>query len=307
MRDFHCKSILILFTFTKISYTTIMPFFRILNLFVLGILLGGLMPAGLQSQVPWEKLPTADTYYQAGEYEEALENYRPVLVFFNEKKTLVKAARCAAQLGLNKEAFGYLKRAVALGWSNPQTLLYDRELDPLKDEAKFNKLVSRIEAFEARRATINKPELLAELEVIYADDQKFRRQKGKEKEQAQLDSINLIRIEKLIDQHGWLGSNLLSGRNYCWVAIQHQPLEVQEKYVGLMARAVKKGEEDPAYLAFLQDQILVAKGKAQKYGTQMDVENKRIYPIENPEKVDIYRAQMGLGSVQALLDRYKID
>ncbi|MBK8490032.1 MAG: hypothetical protein IPL49_03770 [Saprospirales bacterium] len=264
-------------------------------------------PTGLQSQVPWEKLPAADAHYQAGEYEKALENYRPVLVFYNEKKTLVKAARCAAQLGINKEALGYLKRAISLGWNNPQTLLYDRELEPLKKEAKFNQLVSRIEAFEARRAAINKPELLAELEAIYADDQKFRKQKGREKEQAQLDSINLVRIEKLIHQHGWLGSNLLSGRNYCWVAIQHQPLEVQKKYVGRMARAVKKGEEDPAYLAFLQDQILVAQGKGQKYGTQVDFENKRLYPIDDREKVDIYRAQMGLGSIQTLLDRYKID
>ena len=266
-----------------------------------------ILPVSLTSQVPWDNLADGDAHYQAKEYAQALESYQPLLVYYNDQKTLLKAARAAAQVGAKKKALVYLKRVVDLGWTKPQTLEYDRELEPVQEERKFSKLIARVERMEARRTALNQPELVAELEAIYADDQKYRRRKGMEEEQAQLDSMNRIRLEKLIHQHGWLGSNLLSGRNYCWVVIQHQPLEVQQKYVGLMAKAVKKGEESAAFLAFLQDQMLVSMGKPQKYGTQVDHKNKRLFPVETPEKVDIYRAEMGLGPIQALLDRYQID
>lgn len=279
-----------------------------LSLYRIGFILGWLLLPGLgSSQVPWDKLQEGDTYYQAKEYGKALESYQPLLVYYNDQKALLKAARSAAQTGDNKQALDYLKRVIDLGWTNPQTLKYDRELDPIKEDRKFSKLMARVEAMEKRRTTLNQPELIAELDALYADDQKYRRRKGMEEEQARLDSMNRVRLEKMIHQYGWLGSNLLSGRNYCWVALQHQPLEVQKKYIGLMAKAVKKGEESPAFLAFLQDQMLVSMGKPQKYGTQVDRENQRLYPVESPEKVDIYRAEMGLGPIQALLDRYQIE
>lgn len=266
-----------------------------------------LVPAILSGQVPWEKLAIADSLYKANNFGPALENYQPALEYYNEKKVLLKAARCAAQMKENKIALKYLERLVALGMSNPRVLQSDPKLAPLVNEPKFSKLVARVEKFEARAKELNKPELLSELDSIYADDQRYRGRKPNEAAQARLDSLNLQRIEQLIGQYGWLGSNLLNGRNYCWVVIQHQPLKVQQKYHPLMARAVKKGEEDPAFLAYLEDRMQVSQGKGQRYGTQVDMDKRQIYPLLKPEKVDIYRAGVGLGSIEVMRKRYNTD
>jgi len=253
----------------------------------------------LSAQVPWEKLPIADSLYRVKAYEPALDNYKPLLQFYFEKKTLIKAARCAAQTGDNKLAVKYLEKAYALGWST-RTLHYDPELAPLRQEADFIKIAQKMEALEIRRSKFATPELLAELDLMYADHHKYKNQKDRQAEQAQLDSLNLVRLKIIIANHGWPGSSQLNGRNYGWVILQRQPLPIQKKYIKLMAKAVKKGDEETSYLAYLEDRILVAQGKKQKYGTQIDLENRRFYPIKNPEKVDLYRARMGLASIEFL-------
>lgn len=266
-----------------------------------------LTPPLLSGQVPWEKLAIADSLYQAEAYEPALEHYEPVLKYYSEKKALIKAARCAALLKNEPVALRYLKRAAKLGLSNARVLQSDTKLATLRENPGFLKLLADVEEFETRAKNLGSPELLSKLDSIYADYQKYRGRKPDEAAQAKLDSLNLQRIEQLIAQHGWLGSNLLTGRNYCWLVIQHQPLAVQKKYHGLMAKAVKKGEEDPAFLASLEDRMQVSQGKAQRYGTQVDLTERRIYPIKNPEKVDFYRAKVGLGSIEALRKKFETD
>lgn len=264
-------------------------------------------PALLCGQVPWEKLAIADSLYLAEAYEQALEQYQPVLKYFNEKKALIKAARCAAQLKNESLALQYLKRAAKLGMSNARVLESDPKLAPLRETPGFSKLIADVKKFETRAKELGSPELFAKLDSIYSDHQKYRGRRADEAAQAKLDSLNLQLIDQLVKEHGWLGSNLLTGRNYCWLVIQHQPLEVQKKYHSLMAKAVKKGEEDPAFLASLEDRMRLNRGKAQRYGTQVDLINRRIYPIKNPEKVDFYRAKVGLGSIESLRKKFATD
>jgi len=273
---------------------------------LLAILLA-LTPLLLPSQVPWDKLGLADSLYRVNDFAGALDNYKPALKYFWEKKTFHKAARCAAGMKDDKLALDYLEKAVDLGWSNSRVLRSDKVLASLAGNARFEKLIRRLEALEGRIREIKTPVLLAELDSIYADDQRYRGRKPDEAAQARLDSLNLVRVERLIGQYGWLGSNLLDGRNYCWLVITRQPPEVQKKYFGSMARAVKKGEEDPGFLAVLEDKILVAQGKKQKYGTQVDTINRKIFPLENPKKVDLYRAKVGLNSIEVLKKRFTID
>lgn len=253
----------------------------------------------LSAQVPWDNLPLADSLYRVKAYEPALEQYQPLLQFYFEKKTFLKAARCAAQTGDKKLAVKYLGKAFDLGWTT-RSLTSDHELAPLRQDARFVKLAAKMEESEKRRSAFSSPELLAELDAMYADDQKFRNRKERQAEQVQLDSLNLIRLEKIIERHGWPGSNQLNGRNYGWLIVQRQPLPVQKKYLKIMAKAVKKGDEEAAFMAYLEDRILVAEGKEQKYGTQIDKENRRLYPVKDLEKVDLLRARVGLGPIETL-------
>lgn len=271
------------------------------------LILASFFPKKAEGQVPWDNLTTADSLFKIKDFSRALDLYKPVLAVYEEKRTLLKGARCAVQAGDQKLALKYIQRAADLGWNSARGLTSDKELAPLQGQPKFEKLVKKVEAFEARSLQVKTEAVLAELDSLYAYDQKYRRRKGMETEQARLDSLNGIRLQRVLDEYGWLGSNLLSGRNYCWMVLQRQPLKFQEKYIGLMRKAVKKGEEERAFLAYLEDQMLLAKGKSQKYGTQIDAENKKEYPLQHPEKVDIYRASMGLGSYKGYLKIWKIE
>ena len=85
-----------------------MLYFNKVYFFSLWVLLAILVPSGLQSQVPWENLPLANQHYRAHEYAQALEKYKPLLEYYKEEKTLMKAARCAAQVGEKKLALSVM-------------------------------------------------------------------------------------------------------------------------------------------------------------------------------------------------------
>lgn len=266
-----------------------------------------IFPLLLPAQVPWDKLELADSLYRVNDFSRALENYKPALKYYWEKKTFHKAARCAAGVKDYNLAMGYLERAIDLGWPNSRVLRSDKILAPLAGNPRFERLIQRLETIEGHIKEIKTPGLLAELDSIYADDQRYRVGRPNEAAQARLDSSNLLRVERLIGQYGWPGSNLLDGRNYCWLVVQRQPLDVQKKYYGLIAKAVRNGEEDPGFLAILEDKMLIEQGKKQKYGTQTDAVNRKIYPLKNPKKVDIYRAKVGMNSIEVLKKRFTID
>lgn len=112
------------------------------------------------------------------------------------------------------------------------------------------------------------------------------------------DARNLIKIQKILDEKGWLGQDVIGGRGNMtlFLVIQHAPIEIQEKYLPMMREAVKKNNAQPSSLALLEDRIALRTGKRQIYGSQ----------IENPEKVDERRAKVGLGTLQDYISNWNI-
>lgn len=277
-----------------------MKFFNVL------LILFGISVFVQAQTVPWVNIKQADEAYKARDYKRADSLYKPLMVYYNNKKDLVKAARCAAQVGDTTACLNLLERAYKRGWSNSAMLLSDGELTPVEKLPRFLKVVELMKAFEKRQAAIS-PELHAMLKQMEQDDQKIRGNGIDDPDgQYLLDSLNFIKLEKIIAEHGWLGENLLGGDNGFWLVIQHQPLHKQMKYQALMEAAALKGEEDVINYAYLEDRILIKTGKLQKYGTQVDTENKRAFPIDKPEEVDIRRASIGLGSLRDYLKRWGI-
>jgi hypothetical protein len=92
------------------------------------------------------------------------------------------------------------------------------------------------------------------------------------------------------------------------VLVQHADLDLplQERGLALMAGAVAAGDADPSDHAYLVDRVRVAKGEPQVYGTQWgsdaagDPEPRT--PIEDEAMVDVRRAAVGLGTLDAYLD-----
>lgn len=120
----------------------------------------------------------------------------------------------------------------------------------------------------------------------------------------QQDSINEHEIGQIIETHGWLGkSRVGSDANQAlWLVIQHAPLEVQERYLPLLRASVAKNESEGWHLAFLEDRILMRNGKNQIYGSQAmynkETQQFEIYPIEDVEKVNERRAEIGLNTIE---------
>jgi len=61
------------------------------------------------------------------------------------------------------------------------------------------------------------------------------------------DSINLIKVMKILDERGWLGKNVVGeqGNKTLFLVVQHADLEYQQKYLPMMRDAVKKRQCKP--------------------------------------------------------------
>lgn len=161
--------------------------------------------------------------------------------------------------------------------------------------------------------------LIAELDTIYQEDQNYRirineliMKSRSESENIELitlielmnekDSINLVKIEKILNKYGWLGADVIGeqGNETLFLVIQHSDLETQLKYLPMMREAVKKGNAKGTNFALLLDRIEMGKGNRQIYGSQIKIDGDEfyVYPIIEPEKVNERRAEIGLGCIE---------
>lgn len=122
------------------------------------------------------------------------------------------------------------------------------------------------------------------------------------------DSLNLIKVEKIIRRFGYPGKKLVGNdlSTAVWYVIQHSKLPVMEKYYPLIKNASEEGELSKKYVAMMQDRILMYQGKEQIYGTQgagrlfINPETKQeewtnfLWPIEDFETVNERRKSVGI-------------
>jgi len=126
------------------------------------------------------------------------------------------------------------------------------------------------------------------------------------------DSISLIKVKSMIDKFGWLGTNIV-GEDASFIAfmvIINSDDSIGERYLPLMKEAVKKGTAMKSDLALLEDRVLLAQGKRQIYGSQVqrDFETQKYFvlPLEDPDNVDKRRAEVGLEPISKYLFYYEI-
>ena len=119
-------------------------------------------------------------------------------------------------------------------------------------------------------------------------------------EQIRVDSTNLARLEAILSEHGWPGQSMV-GREAAigaFLILQHADHSTQVEYLPMVRAAVEAGELYDWMLAMLQDRILVGKGKAQVYGTQLYLDEAtneyELYPIDDEAQIDARRETLGL-------------
>lgn len=169
--------------------------------------------------------------------------------------------------------------------------------------------------------------LRRELEEIYAADQQPRRavsqiikQYGIDSPQLdslgqairKVDSLNQIKVEKMIDLYGWLGKSEVGdmANQTLFLVIQHSDMAVQEKYLPLLRKSVNSLESNAYDLALMEDRVLVSQGKKQLYGSQVrrnpQTNQYEVLPIEDEKNIDKRRKKMGMESLSEYLKGFGI-
>lgn len=170
-------------------------------------------------------------------------------------------------------------------------------------------------------------ELSAQLDTVYNEDQTGRvkidslqKLYGWKSEQVQSlvkkmqiqDSINLVKVKKIIDMYGWPGPDEVGkqGAKTIFLVVQHADSLTQVTYFPLMQEAVKKGKARPQDLALLEDRILTNQGKEQIYGSQVrtnETGKYEFFPIKDEANVNKRRAVVGLQPLEEYAKYFDIN
>ncbi|CAM4386812.1 DUF6624 domain-containing protein [Flavobacterium terrigena] len=278
-----------------------------------------------------ELVNEAMSFYDSKDYHKAGEKFSEAFEV-NDKKASVNArynAACSWALANEKDlAFVQLFNIVEKGnYTNIDHITKDTDLISLYKDKRWKKVIKKVKDNKEKAEAKLDKKLVAKLDTIYQEDQDYRMQiKGLEEKYgresnelkahwkviAKQDSINLIKITKILDERGWLGQDVIGsqGNSTLFLVIQHADIKTQEKYLPMMKEAVKKGNANSSSLALLEDRVALRKGEKQIYGSQIgrDKETGEFYilPLADPENVDKRRAEVGLGTIQEYVALWKI-
>lgn len=258
----------------------------------------------------------ADSCYQVKNYKIATAYFDKAIKINPVSKKNYYNASCAASLANDKQkSLKWLEIAIDYGFDNLDHINLDSDLDNIRNEKKFKRLTSDLKRKnQLKEANYDKP-LQKELLEIYKLDQNIRNEYTSAQEKygfrskevdslgnvmLKRDSLNLIRVLKILDEKGWVGKDKVGqqANQTLFLVIQHSDIKIQQKYLPMMREAVRNGNAKPSHLALLEDRIALREGRKQIYGSQIGanpITNKPyVLPLEDPENVDKRRADVEL-------------
>lgn len=273
----------------------------------------------------------ADSLYKAKDYLKSAFRYSEAFKANGWKASSNDRYNAACSWALanypDSAFFNLYRIANFMNYTNYGHITIDKDLISLHQDERWNPLLEIIKQNKDKvEANLNKP-LVAQLDSILIEDQKYRKQiKDVEKEFGndskemkalwktinEKDSVNLIKVKSILDTYGWLGSDVVGsqGCSTLFLVIQHSDQTTQEKYLPMMREAVKNGKAQGSSLALLEDRVALGQGKKQIYGSQVgrDTETQLYYvlPLEDPDNVDKRRSSVGLQPLADYLNRWQI-
>jgi len=279
----------------------------------------------IHSQTYKDLINKADSCYSIKNYNSSKDYFEKAFKIEHSNQTHLYNGACSAALANDtKKAFYWLNLSIDNGYIEISHLEKDSDLTILYSYKKWRKLTLKLQKkIDIIEANYDKP-LQRELLLIYDEDQNIRKKfmtiyKDPSSNNQKIDSIgkimnykdslNLIKIVKILDEKGWVGKDIVGpqANKTLFLVIQHSGLETQQKYFPMMREAVKKGDASPSSLALLEDRIALREGRKQIYGSQIFTNSitKKNYvsPLEDPDNVDKRRAEVGLG---LLVDYVKV-
>lgn len=123
---------------------------------------------------------------------------------------------------------------------------------------------------------------------------------------------NLRTLEALITKKGWPKISEVSKgpASTAFLVIQHATLKKQQQYLPVIKKLCEAGEARWQDYALMYDRIQTDIDKPQRYGSQVRYNNEtgqhELFPLENAEKVDEWRKEVGLNPLSEYLANWKI-
>jgi hypothetical protein len=118
------------------------------------------------------------------------------------------------------------------------------------------------------------------------------------------DKKNQAFLLEMLEQCGWSDALNKEAHNTVFLVLQHSPDSIMENYFPMVQTMVLKNLLAPDNEAMMYDRLQMNAGLPQKYGSQAfsDTSNVNyIWPIEQVDSVDFYRASVKLPSMQQYL------
>jgi len=283
----------------------------------------------MQSQTYKEFVAKGDDCYKAKDYKGSVVYYEKAFKIEHKSSSDLYNGACAAALNNDDDkAFKWLDLAIDNGYENIAHLKTDNDLESLHNKKEWTKTIDKLQKqMDILSANYDKP-LQKELLDIYTEDQGIRgdfmkiyKDPNSDKKKIdsigklmrKKDSINLIKVIKILDEKGWVGKDVVGAQanQTLFLVIQHSDLKYQQKYLPMMREAVKKGNANPGNLAYLEDRVALREGRRQIYGSQSS-KNKTtnklyISPMIDPDNVDKRRAEVGLGTMAEYAAKMNIE
>ena len=276
-----------------------------------------------------ELIQEAWSLYKSKNFLQSGQKYSEAFVALGGKGMVNDRYNAACSWALANQAdssFTQLFRIAEKGnYTNLGHITTDPDLNSLHNDERWSEVIEIVKSNKEKAEANLDKSLVATLDTIYQEDQKYRQQieeieekYGWESDQMKAhweiinekDAINLIKIKEILDERGWLGTDVIGdqGNSTLFLVIQHADLETQEKYLPMMREAVKKGNAQASSLALLEDRVALRKGEKQVYGSQVgrDQETGEYYilPLIDPDNVDKRRAEVGLGTIQDYISNW---
>ena len=147
-----------------------------------------------------------------------------------------------------------------------------------------------------------------ELEQILKADQAVRRNFNYlDSEQVEkmrtVDAVNRKRLKEIITLIGWPSKKLVGEKasGAAFLVAQHaaDDIDFMKEVFSYIEADYRNQRASPSEYALMYDRIKMLEGKPQRFGTQLTINSSGCHPwkMEEPQKVDEYRAQMGLDSL----------
>ncbi len=300
-------------------------------LFLLSFIFGFTTIISAQNALYTQYAREADSLYDVKDYLKSAQKFSDAFKTNGWKglSTDRYNAACSwALAGVPDSAFFQLDRiATKSNYTNIGHITQDTDLNSLHDDKRWQPLLAIIKGNKDKEEANLDKSLVAILDTVYIEDQKYRQQIneieskfGWESQEMkdhwkiinEKDSINLIKVCKILDERGWLGPDVIGrqGSSAIFLVIQHSDLPIQEKYLPLMRDAVKNKNAQGSSLALLEDRVALRQGKRHIYGSQVGRDNESgkhyVLPLDDPENVDKRRAEVGLPPLADYVSNWQI-